>query len=450
MKKTTKLHAAAYTLLILLLIFFAVMWGRSRHRNTILSNTVNSSYDRAFFELTDYVNNIDSLLSKAQMASSPAQLASVSNEIFMQSAAAKACFGQLPQENINLEQTAGFLSQVGDYTYVLSQNMINGTEISEEEYETLDKLNSYASELGKSLNGIEEKLYNGELSFETASADIMTRVSAAGAGILPELENVEKAFDGYPSLIYDGPFSEHIESMEPAMLVDAPEISREAAFDAARRFLGERGEGLEFDYDTNNTKLDVYRFTADDGNGVISVSITKRGGYVLDFIQNRDVNAYNYDIKAATMSALAFLESRGIKDMKESYYEAKDNIATINFAYIENGVKCYTDLIKVKVALDNGEVIGMECNGYLMNHHERDLGDISMSEERALECVSAHLDVTGFGLAVIPKDSLREVLCYEFRGSYMGKNFLVYINAQNGREEDILLLIESDTGILTV
>ncbi|MBR0365382.1 MAG: germination protein YpeB [Clostridia bacterium] len=106
--------------------------------------------------------------------------------------------------------------------------------------------------------------------------------------------------------------------------------------------------------------------------------------------------------------------------------------------------------MKVKVALDNGEVIGMECNGYLMNHRERDLGDISMSEERARECVSAHLDVTSVGLAVIPKDSLREILCYEFRGSYMGKNFLVYINAQNGREEDILLLIESETGVLTV
>ncbi|MBR0365383.1 MAG: germination protein YpeB, partial [Clostridia bacterium] len=219
-----------------------------------------------------------------------------------------------------------------------SQNMINGTEITAEEYETLDKLNSYASELGKKLNGIEEKLYNGELSFETASADIMTRVSAASVGPVPELENVEKAFEGYPSLIYDGPFSEHIENMEPVMLAVAPEISREAAFEAAKKFLGERGGDLEFDYETKNTKLDAYRFTAN--NKTISIGITKRGGYVLDFVQNRDVNSYNYDIKAATMSALAFLESRGIKGMKESYYDSKDNIATINFAYVQNGVKC--------------------------------------------------------------------------------------------------------------
>lgn len=450
MKKTTKLHTAAYTALVLLLIFCAVMWGRSRHRSVALEKTVNSSYDRAFFELTDHVNNIDSLLSKAQMASSPAQLASVSNEIFMQSAAAKACFGQLPQENVNLENTARFLSQVGDYTYVLSQNMINGAGITAEEYDTLGKLNGYASDLGKSLNGIEEKLYNGELSFETASAGIMTMVQAAGTAILPELENVEKAFEGYPSLIYDGPFSEHIENMEPAMLEGKEEVSRDEAQRAARSFLGDKGDGLRFDYETANTRLDAYYFTADSGDGVITIGITKRGGYVLDYVNTREVNAYNYDIKAATLSALSFLESRGIHDMKESYYDAESNIATINFAYMQNGVKCYTDLIKVKVALDNGEVVGMECNGYLMNHRERDLGDISMSEERALECISSHLSVMGTSLAVIPKDSMREVLCYEFRGSYMGKNFLVYINAQNGREEDILLLIESETGVLTV
>ena len=45
---------------------------------------------------------------------------------------------------------------------------------------------------------------------------------------------------------------------------------------------------------------------------------------------------------------------------------------------------------------------------------------------------------------------MREVLCYEFKGTYMNKNFIVYINAENGREEEILLLIESENGILTI
>lgn len=432
------------------LIVSWVMWYRCTQRNRELVTAVNNGYDRAFFELTDYVEDIDALLSKAQLASSPAQLASISNEIFMQAAEAKSCFGQLPTESTNLEHTAKFLSQVGDYTYVLSQNMINGSEISEEEYKTLNSLNHYASELSKSLDGIEQKIYSGELSFSTASNKGVTAAFAANTGIFRDLENVEKSFEGYPSLIYDGPFSEHIENQESYMLKNAREIGRDEALEKAAEFLGDRGANLRFETATKNTAIDAYNFGKDENGNHLTISITKKGGYVLYFLESRDARTAVYDIDGATNIAKAFLEQHGIKNMTSNYYEVTDNIATINFAYTQNGTKCYSDLIKVNVALDDGTVTGIECKGYLMNHRERDIPAATLSETEAKEHVSTHLDVNAVSLAVIPKDSLREVLCYEFKGEYMDKNFIVYVNAENGREEDILLLIESDTGVLTV
>ena len=58
-------------------------------------------------------------------------------------------------------------------------------------------------------------------------------VIADGEGILESMENVEKAFDEYPSLIYDGPFSEHIENRTPVMLENASEISEQDALNRA-------------------------------------------------------------------------------------------------------------------------------------------------------------------------------------------------------------------------
>ena len=120
MEKTNKIHIVAYSVLGIAIILLAVMWYRCAAQKDKLDVAVNNSYDKAFFELSDYVSDIDVLLTKAQLASTPAQLASISNEIFMQAAEAKSCFGELPQEGVNLEKTAKFLSQVGDYTYVLS------------------------------------------------------------------------------------------------------------------------------------------------------------------------------------------------------------------------------------------------------------------------------------------------------------------------------------------
>lgn len=449
MSKTNKIHAAVYTVLGILLIIFAVMWYNSSKERKALHTSLDNSYDRAFYELTDYVNDIDALLSKAQLASSPAQMASISNEIFMQAAEAKSCFGQLPQENSHLESTAKFLSQVGDYTYVLSQNMINGKTVTEEEYNTLNSLNEYASELGAGLSELESRVYNGEVTF-LASADGFGTQAMADGDIFAELENVEKSFEGYPSLIYDGPFSEHIEAMESVMLKDAPELTSGEAMKKADEFLGERGGGLTLESEMTNTAIEAYNFSKNDNGTRLSISITKRGGYVLYFLENRDVQTVNYDVPSAINAAAQFLDAHGFTDMQDSYYEVADNVATINFAYSQDGIKLYSDLIKVRVALDDGTVLGMECKGYLMNHRLRDVSGIALSEEEARERVSTHLEVSAVSLAVIPKDSLREVLCYEFKGSYMNKNFIVYVNAANGQEEEIMLLIESESGILTI
>lgn len=450
MEKQTKIHIVAYSVLGAVIVIIAFMWYRCALNREKVNTSLSNSYDRAFFELTDYVSDIDVLLTKAQLASTPAQLASISNEIFMQSAEAKSCFGQLPQENVNLEKTAKFLSQVGDYTYVLSQNMINGQDISQEEYTTLAKLNDYAAELSKNLSDIESRIYKGEVSFNTAyGIDVITKALAA-EDVFSDLENVEKSFEGYPSLIYDGPFSEHIENAESQMLKSAPEISEKEALKKAKKFLGKTGDGLKFETEMKNTAVECYVFSKSTDEEELTVSVTKKGGYIMYFINNRPVNESNYNKDAATSVAFDYLTEHGFSNMTSSYYEITDNTATINFAYSQNGVKMYPDLIKVRVALDIGEVTGIECKGYLMNNKDRGVMTAKISEEEARACVSTNLEVNAVSLCVIPKDSLREVLCYEFHGTYKDKNFIVYINAENGREEDILLLIESDTGILTV
>ena len=451
MEKSKSLHIWLYSILgaAILIIFF---WGMSmRNSARALELSVENQYNRAFHDLVSYIDDIDTQLTKAQLAASPAQLASISSEIFRQSAEAKSCLGQLPTSDVELDNTARFLSQVGDYTYVLSQDMINGDNISQEAYDNLAALNEYASKLNNILSGMEQKIYSGDLKFSNISKITDNNTAIASDGdILSDLENVEKSFEEYPSLIYDGPFSEHIENRESQMLKNAPEITRTEAMKKAQEFLGMRGRGLKFQSISENTAIDAYTFTKNSNSEEISISITKKGGYVLYFLDNTDADEENYDIEAATKSAQSFLENHGYENMVSSYFEKDDEIATINFAYSDNGVICYSDLIKVKVSLSDCEIVGFEAKGYLMNHTERDIPEPLLSEDEARQKISTTLDVSSSGLAIIPKDSMEEILCYEFHGTFKDKNFLIYVNAKNGREEKILLLIESEDGILTV
>lgn len=382
------------------------------------------------------------------LAGSPAQLAGISSEIFRQSTAAKACLGQLPTSYIQLDNTAKFLSQVGDYTYVLSQNMIQGGSITDEDYKNIQSLTEYSEKLNEALTKIQNDIYQGNINFSKTAKKYNT--AEAASDIFSDLENVEKSFEEYPSLIYDGPFSEHIENQQSVMLQNAEEISQPEALEKAKAFLGERGKKLEFESNVQNSTIDAYTFTVKDGERQISISITKKGGYVNYFLDNRVTAEEKLNFTDAVIKAESFLKSCGITSLTSNYYDKAGGVATVNFAYIQNGITCYSDLIKVRVALDNGEILGMEAHGYLMNHKEREFPPIQLSEKEARSRINPHLKISSASMAYIPKDNLKEYLCYEFQGQHNGRNFIIYINAENGNEEKILMLIESDNGILTV
>ncbi len=86
-----------------------------------------------------------------------------------------------------------------------------------------------------------------------------------------------------------------------------------------------------------------------------------------------------------------------------------------------------------------------------MNHRQRELAAPKITRDAAWEGIPPDLTVKTEGTALIPTPGKNEVLCHEFVcTSADGANIIVYINAETGKQQDILLLIESENGVLTV
>ena len=81
----------------------------------------------------------------------------------------------------------------------------------------------------------------------------------------------------------------------------------------------------------------------------ISISITKDGGYILSYLNSRNIDGERLDINSATDKAAEFFAEKRFCSMQSSYYEKSGGIATINFAYVQDNVTCYSDLVKVRV-----------------------------------------------------------------------------------------------------
>lgn len=127
----------------------------------------------------------------------------------------------------------------------------------------------------------------------------------------------------------------------------------------------------------------------------------------------------------------------------------ENGAVTVNYAYMQDDIVVYADLIKLKIALDNGEILGIETSGYLNNHTEREEQIPVITIEEAQANLNKNLEITSSGKAIIPTEWKTEVFCYEFKGRIYDTDFLVYVNAKTGKEENILVIIETPNGILT-
>ena len=186
--------------------------------------------------------------------------------------------------------------------------------------------------------------------------------------------------------------------------------------------------------------------------GSLTIDVTCAGQFVARVIDSRQVTKSVLSVEDACENARVFLAMQGYSDFQESYYSVSDNICIVNFAARQNGITCYPDLIKISVALDNGSVVLFDACGYLMNHTVRELAAPGLTAEQTRKRLSPALTVKADpALAVVPVPGGNEALCYEFQCTGAdGETILVYLDAQTGLERQLLILLQSDGGTLTI
>ena len=187
-----------------------------------------------------------------------------------------------------------------------------------------------------------------------------------------------------------------------------------------------------------------------DKKEVFSLSITKKGCKLYLMVGDKNVKEEKLSIDDAKKRGIEFLEKLGITNMKDTYYQKSEKIAIINYAAVQDGVVLYPDLIKIKVALDDGMILGVESQGYIFNHIKRDNLKPIQTEEKARSVINKNVEILSSDIALIPTEYNTEILTYEFKGRIDNRDFLIYINANTLKEEKVLLVIDSKNGILTM
>lgn len=415
-------------------------------------NLAENGYNNAFYQLVEYVNQTEVMLAKSTISNSAKHGAETLTNVWKDATLAQSYLARLPIGSQELENTQKFLNQVAEYSYSLANKAINGNELTQEELDNLTSLCNYSKDLKNTLNQLEVDLYSGNIKWgelEKKGGNVLeqeaSNLSQSSFG------SMEEGLNQYAGLIYDGAYSNHMTNPERVGLT-GDEIDENNAMNIAKEFIGvDKVNEITSNGKSQNGNIECYSFNVSvEENEKFAILVSVKGGHIVSMNSNRDVQSEAISPEDAVKKGEEFLESREFKNMKATYYMKFDGIITVNYAYEQDGITMYPDLVKVKIALDNGEVLGLESTGYLNSHREkRDLPEIKISTEEARKKVNNKLNVSSSGLAVIPTEWNTEVLCYEFKGTTGDNDFIVYINAENGEEQDILMIINTPEGTLT-
>lgn len=448
-KKTTShskgMKAAVITLAIttgvlgLSTIGFAAWSGVAQNKVEDYSNRLEAVYQKSFYDLVDNVNNAEINMSKVLASNTASYQKKMLSQVADNATNAQASFSSLPLTYSSLNDSLGLLNQIGGYTKTLNEKLASGEELSSSEIETLDKLHSVLLEIKAQLNKLSIKMRQGYNILDN-SLNLDT-----GNNFTLDLSKIKTVDVEYPSMIYDGPFSDSVTNVAVKGL-HGNKVSKEESKDKIAK-LFKNIVSLEFEQDTQG-RFETYNYrlrTSD--NTTLYVQTTQIGGHVLTV---SGVSGNNGEVAIegddAQKMAVEFAKANGIENPLVVWTDTIDSQAYFNIAPTQNGVVLYPDLVKVKIDLNNGTVIGYDATSYFTNHTTRQLESATYSQDKSRTRIPENFVIKSERIVLAPLDYNREVLCYEFACDNDNNEYYFYINAKTGQDENILRVIQTENG----
>lgn len=441
-----------YAMLILLaLLALSLVFSFTQYRDKLETRRLlASSYMAGLNKASAHTANTSQMYDIVRLSRKPEQAAPIFAQIWNESSAAHETVSGLSYTNGTIASALSYLAKSKEVSYRLMEKTIAGKELTNEEWKEVEEMRAYGQSLSDQLSytlsdinilerDIKDTLIARGNLFDDGGINKTSLLTSAGSlfGTMAD-----------PPITFAEIYEKQSVNRNLKFIANAKEITWEEGKKAVEKLLpGYEIERIDFVFETDITAenaLPVYSYDVvlkGDNAPKISMDITQMGGYPVWMLNYTDIPAGDNFIsmdKAIELSG-KFLLRNNYQNMKAIDWENSGDYATIFFAPYTENTFYYTDIIRIKISLVNGAVIGFEASQYIDMHYDRAQREPKLLEAAAKELVSQQLDIKNVYMAVIPssEETSGEVFCYEFRGTFNEADYSVFINADTGKQEKI-------------
>ncbi len=397
-----------------------------------------SIHTESLYELNSVIDNLDANLSKARVANTRNEQVKLLSDIAVESEMAETILERFPMDMQLTQNMTSFVNKMGDSAQSMLYAVANGKKLTDSQIATLNYMYETNKQLKETVNGIASAAGEGDI------LDMMR--GNAGGIIYVAFDDIENTPVEVPTEINDGPFAENTDKVSAKNLSGLDEISAAKAEELAQKYFAGYGvTGVNCTGEVNAKQIACYNVTVSTDDGDMWAQISKNGGKVVEFNSYKDCPDKNFSVERCTAIAEDFLEGLGYTGMKAVWTSENGSTCNLNFAYVDDGVIVYSDMVKVKVCEERGVVTGLEAISYVLNHTQRDIPSAALSKAEAREKLNTNLEIKTSRLTLIPVED-GERLAWEFYGVYGDNDYYVYVDAKTGQEIRLFTVVGTAQG----
>lgn len=417
------------------------LWGYQEHqeKNRILVKAENQ-YQRAFHDLSFHMDRLHEELGNSLAVSSASRFHRKGLvNLWRITSQAQSEVNQLPLTLMPFHETESLLANIASFSYRVAMRDLIAEPLTGREMTVLKSLYRQSEEIAGDLQKVQDSVINNHLQWMDVETLLASGRENFDNDIIDGFQLMNKHVTEYGEIDW-GPTSADSRRKLSASSLSGPEMTGEQIKRKAAEFLGiPDASSLRVVENGGDTGFATYSVSvaAEDGEEPLQMEYTKKGGQLVYFLAATNVKEKKIGIDEAVRSADVFLEKHGYRNMKAVSYDEYNNVASIMFARMANGVTIYPDKLAVKVKLDRGGIAGLSAADMIRASETRTVPEPKLTEQEAGALLNPDFRIEDVSLAVIRNDMDEEVLCYEFLGGINGGNYRIYFNAETGFEEKI-------------
>lgn len=419
--------------LAIVLLAVSIAFFQVKKEKKQVDNSLSSIYASSYYTMVDSVNNMVVDSEKFQsLPTTEAQRMSLNNmsedcEVVL------AGLSILPISHNNVIAVTKFFNQVGGVCEAYLNKLNSGENLTNDELNLVSQISLILQDIKTSLNKQNEQVNKGNYNFidsTTLDKNGMNEFSVS----MGDLSN--DSID-YPAMIFDGPFSSALEEKQILGLSESVVSKEDALNYLQNQVYNGTNAKIEFVRETSG-EFETYDFNVTIDGVVYLAQVTKRDGFLLNINGHNEIGDIAISNDKAVDIALSFAKKVGLKNMNAVWLEVDNNCAYINLAYVQDDVIMYPDLIKVKVCLTKGNVLGWEARNYAFNHVTRNVST-NLNPADYEDKLGFDYKLQAINKCVIPLDDGKESLCFEYIVEKMDGLYYIYLDVN---KQDIIKVLK--------